>query len=200
MPEQMSETLSFSGSDDQYLYYVLKNRAADAAHAFSAALADAQERSAYTVRLEVGANGAVFWNGERLESGSHEKTVQNGEEFTLEAAAGDGAYFCGWSGAAGTREAVLSVRPQCDMTLRAEFSEKQNVLRTVTFSAEAECDVAILTDGGTGNRSCAGNEQSFRKRRRNGYLYRARRLPAPLCFLSGRRLFFGQSNYGNGRP
>ena len=179
VPEQMSETLSFSGSDDQYLYYVLKNRDADAAHAFSATLADAQGCSAYTVRLEVGANGAVFWNGERLESGSYEKTVQNGEEFRLEAAAGDGAYFCGWSGAAGTREAVLSVRPQCDMTLRAEFSEKQNVLRTVTFSAEAECDVAILTDSGTEIALAQGTNKVFVKdgetvtfTARDGFLHR----------------------------
>lgn len=86
------------------------------------------------------------------------------------------------------------------MTLRAEFSEKQNVLRTVTFSAEAECDVAILTDGGTEIALAQGTNKVFVKDGETGYLYRARRLPAPLCFLSGRRLFFGQSNYGNGRP
>lgn len=148
VPENKTEEISFSGSDERFFYFTVNNQNAAAEHSFEAVVGEAQARSEYKVCLEVGENGAVLWDGERLESGRHEKTVENNGKITLEAVPGSDAYFSRWSGTAGSRNKMISIRPQCDMTIRAEFIKKQSVFRSISFLADEGCDITIQTEDG----------------------------------------------------
>ncbi len=179
VPEHLADRIAFSGSDDQFYYFSLQKQNASASHSFEAALGEAQDRSEYTVRLEVGENGAVLWDGERLESGSHVKAVRRGAEISLEAVPDSGAYFSGWSGAAGSRNKTVSLRPQCDLEIRAEFIKKQSAFRSVTFLADAGCDITLQTDGGRKISLAQGTStvllkdgETVRFTVRDGFLYR----------------------------
>lgn len=148
VPESMADTVAFSGSDSQFLYFTLKLTDSAAEHILEADLLQPQDADEYRIQLEVGENGAVLWDGEQLASGTHVKTVRRGSNISLEAVAEADSYFCGWSGTVGSQEKTIAFRPECAATLRASFVKEKNPFHSVTFRAAAGCDIMIMTDSG----------------------------------------------------
>ena len=148
IPDHLANILSFYGSDSQYLYFSLKSGGKPVECTFEAFLTAEQDKTEYTLEITVSENGSVVSEGETFGSGTHTVTVSKDREIKLQAVAGTQAYFTGWSGSIGSKEKNITLKPQCDMKISANFCKKMNTFGKVTFIAEAGCDIIIQTEDG----------------------------------------------------
>lgn len=148
IPDHLANILSFYGSDSQYLYFSLESGGQPVECTFEAFLTAEQDKTEYTLEIIVSENGSVVSEGETFGSGTHTVTVSKDREIKLQAVAGTQAYFTGWSGSTGSKEKNITLKPQCDMKISANFCKKMNTFGRVTFIAEAGCDIIIQTEDG----------------------------------------------------
>jgi len=136
--------VTYIGNDAEYVY-VTANPGYN--YHFTSTVAAGATEGEYTVTVNGTEGGKVLVNGTEATL-PYTATVAAGTQIAVEAVAGKGAAFTGWSGTYGSVEETLSFTVGGNVTLTANFEAREGtVYNTVTVDGPADSGLKVNVNG-----------------------------------------------------